>query len=92
MTFPNRFQSIWDTIGTMRSGMTILLYRTIAPRKFTVYPIVNNMEKEKKIQKYIKFFDNAPFVLNKKNNKASMISKSISTAAARESMWFTSPG
>jgi hypothetical protein len=37
--------------GTNSNGKTMLLYRTIAPRLLTAYPMLIKMEKERKRQK-----------------------------------------
>jgi hypothetical protein len=50
-TLPIFDQSVIATIGVSKKGNTMLLYRTIAPTKFTVYPMDKRKEKEKKIEK-----------------------------------------
>ena len=55
--------------GTIKKGRTILLYRTIAPRKFTVKPMDNKREKEKKIQNQVNDGDFIPFVRQNKNKR-----------------------
>lgn len=78
--------------GTNKNGRTILLYRTIAPRKFTVKPIVNKKENEKKMQNQMNEVDFTPFVRQNRNRKKSNRRKVVSVAAAIEKMCFTSPG
>jgi len=78
--------------GTNKKGSTILLYRTIAPRKFTVKPIDNKKENEKKIQNQINEGDLTPFVRQNKNRKNSSKRNAVSDAAAIERICFTSPG
>ena len=64
----------------------------MAPRKFTVKPINNRNEKEKKIQNQIKDFDFTPFVRQKRNKKTNNNRKVVSDAAAIDRICFTSPG
>lgn len=78
--------------GTSKSGRIILLYRTIAPRKFTVNPIESKNENEKKIQNQIKEVDFTPFVRQNKNRKKRRRRNAVSDAAAIERICFTSPG
>ena len=78
--------------GTNKNGSTILLYRTIAPRKLTVKPIDSKKENEKKIQNQINEVDFIPFVRQNKNSKKSSRRKAVSDAAAIERICFTSPG
>ena len=70
----------------------MLLYRTIAPRKFTVKPIDSKKENEKKIQNQIKLVDLTPFVLQNKKRKKRRRRNAVSDAAAIERICFTSPG
>jgi len=78
--------------GTNKKGRIILLYRTIAPRKFTVKPIESKNENEKKIQNQINEVDLTPLVRQNRNNKKSNSRKAVSEAAAIDSICFTSPG
>lgn len=78
--------------GTRRNGRIILRYLTIAPKKFTVKPISNRKEKEKKMQNQINDVDLIPFVLQKRNKKKRSNKKAVSVAAAIERICFTSPG
>ena len=70
----------------------MLLYRTIAPRKFTVKPIDSKKENEKKTQNQINEVDLTPFVRQNKNNKNRSRRNAVSDAAAIERICFTSPG
>ena len=45
------FQSIPAAMIGTTNGKAMLLYRTIAPRLFTLNPIVNKRDKAKKMQK-----------------------------------------
>ena len=78
--------------GTNKKGRMILLYRTIAPRKFTVNPIDNKKENEKKTQNQINEVDFTPFVRQNRNRKKRSRRNAVSDAAAMERMCFTSPG
>ena len=78
--------------GTNKKGSTILLYRTIAPRKFTVKPIDSKKENEKKIQNQMNEIDFTPFVRQNKNRKKRSRRNAVSDAAAIERICFTSPG
>ena len=78
--------------GTNKKGSTILLYRTIAPRKLTVKPMDSKKENEKKIQNQINEVDFTPFVRQNKNRKKRSRRKAVSDAAAIERICFTSPG
>ena len=78
--------------GTNKKGRIMLLYRTIAPRKFTVKPIDSKKVNEKKIQNQIKEVDLTPFVLQNKNRKKRSRRNAVSDAAAIERICFTSPG
>ena len=78
--------------GTNKNGRIILRYRTIAPRKFTVNPIDNKKENEKKTQNQINEVDFTPFVRQNKNRKKRSKRNAVSDAAAIESICFTSPG
>src|SRR6188474_2659174 len=78
--------------GTNKKGSTILLYRNIAPRKFTVNPIESKNENEKKIQNQINEVDLTPFVRQNKNRKKRSRRNAVSDAAAIERICFTSPG
>ena len=78
--------------GTNKKGSIILLYRTIAPRKFTVKPIESRNENEKKIQNQIKEVEVTPFVRQNKNRKKRSRRNAVSDAAAIERICFTSPG
>jgi hypothetical protein len=79
-------------IGTSKKGRIILLYRTIAPRKFTVKPINSKKENEKHIQNQINEVDFTPFVRQNKNRKKRSKRNAVSDAAAIERICFTSPG
>ena len=70
----------------------MLLYLTIAPKKFTVNPMSRRNEKEKKMQNQIKAVDFTPFVRQNRNNKNNRSRKAVSDAAAMERICFTSPG
>jgi hypothetical protein len=70
----------------------MLLYRTIAPRKFTVNPIDSKKENEKKTQNQINEVDFTPFVRQNKNRKKRSKRNAVSNAAAIERICFTSPG
>ena len=70
----------------------MLLYRTIAPRKFTVKPIESKNENEKKIQNQMNEGDLTPFVRQNKNKKKSRRRNAVSDAAAIERICITSPG
>src|SRR5258705_5853929 len=70
----------------------MLLYLTIAPKKFTVNPIDNKNEKEKKMQNQIKEVDFTPFVRQNKNRINKSRRNAVSDAAAIERICFTSPG
>jgi len=70
----------------------MLLYRTIAPKKFTVKPIKSKNENEKKIQNHINVADLTPFVLQNRNNKKRNSRIAVSVAAAIDKICFTSPG
>ena len=87
-----RPQSIRLITGTSKNGNTILRYRTMAPRKFTVNPISNKKENEKNIQNQIKDFDRIPLVRHIRNSKNRNRRNPVSVAAAIERMCFTSPG
>lgn len=78
--------------GTNKKGSTILLYRTIAPRKLTVNPMDSRKENEKKIQNQINEVDFTPFVRQNRNRKKRSRRKAVSDAAAIERICFTSPG
>ena len=78
--------------GTNKKGRIMLLYRTIAPRKFTVKPMESKNENEKKIQNQIKEVDFTPFVRQNKNKKKRSKRNAVSDAAAIERICFTSPG
>ena len=78
--------------GTSRNGRMILRYLTIAPKKFTVNPISNRNENEKKIQNQIKDADLTPFVRHSRNKIKRKSRKAVSVAAAMERMCLTSPG
>src|SRR6187455_3505557 len=78
--------------GTNKKGSTILLYRTIAPRKFTVKPIESKNENEKKIQNQMNEVDLTPFVRQNRNRKKRSKRNAVSDAAAIERICFTSPG
>ena len=78
--------------GTNKKGRIMLLYRTIAPRKFTVNPMESKNENEKKIQNQINEVDLTPFVRQNKNRKKSSRRNAVSDAAAIERICFTSPG
>jgi len=78
--------------GTSKNGRMILRYRTIAPKKFTVNPIDNKKENEKKIQNQIKEVDFRPLVRQNKKRKKSSKRNAVSDAAAIERICFTSPG
>src|SRR6186713_1246796 len=78
--------------GTNKNGRTILLYRTIAPRKFTVKPMESKNENEKKIQNQMNEVDLTPFVRQNKNRKKRSRRNAVSDAAAIERICFTSPG
>ena len=78
--------------GTNKKGRIILLYRTIAPRKFTVKPIESKNENEKKIQNQINEVEVTPFVRQNKNRKKRSRRNAVSDAAAIERICFTSPG
>ena len=78
--------------GTNKKGSIILLYRTIAPRKFTVKPIESRNENEKKIQNQINEVEVTPFVRQNKNRKKRSRRNAVSDAAAIERICFTSPG
>ena len=45
------FQSVCAAIIVMARGMIMLRYRTMAPKLFTLKPMANNNEIEKKVQK-----------------------------------------
>ena len=70
----------------------MLLYRTIAPRKFTVNPIDSKKENEKKTQNQINEVDFTPFVRQNKNRKKRSKRNAVSDAAAIERICSTSPG
>ncbi len=70
----------------------MLLYLTIAPKKFTVNPMAKRKENEKKIQNQIKEVDLIPLVRQNKNKRNKKSRKAVSVAAAIESICFTSPG
>ena len=78
--------------GTNRKGSTMLRYRTIAPKKFTVNPIVSKNENEKKMQNQINDFDLMPFVRQIRKRMKSNNKNAVSVAAAIERICFTSPG
>jgi hypothetical protein len=78
--------------GTNKNGRTMLLYRTIAPRKLTVNPIDSKKENEKKTQNQINEVDFTPFVRQNKNRKNKSRRNAVSDAAAMERICFTSPG
>ena len=78
--------------GTNKKGRIMLLYRTIAPRKFTVKPMESKNENEKKIQNQINEVDLTPFVRQNKNRKKRSRRNAFSDAAAIERICFTSPG
>ena len=78
--------------GTNKKGRIILLYRTIAPRKFTVKPIESKNENEKKMQNQINEVEVTPFVRQNKNRKKRSRRNAVSDAAAIERICFTSPG
>ena len=78
--------------GTNKKGRIILLYRTIAPRKFTVKPKESKNENEKKIQNQINEVELTPFVRQNKNKKKRSRRNAVSDAAAMERICFTSPG
>lgn len=86
------FQSIEAIIGITKKGRTMLRYRTTAPKKFTVYPIVNKVEKEKKMQKSIKGLMRFSLFLENNSKTKQKRSRLISIAAAMESKCFTSEG
>ena len=70
----------------------MLLYLTIAPKKFTVNPIDNKNETEKKIQNQINEGDFMPFVRQNRNRINKSNRNAVSDAAAIERICFTSPG
>jgi len=78
--------------GTNKKGRIILLYRTIAPRKFTVNPIESKKENEKRTQNQVNEVDFTPFVRQNKNRKKRSKRNAVSAAAAIERICFTSPG
>ena len=78
--------------GTNSNGRTMLRYRTMAPKKFTVNPIDKRNENEKNIQNQIREMDLTPFVRHNRNNRNKSSSKAVSVAAAIERICFTSPG
>ena len=78
--------------GTNKKGRIILLYRTIAPRKFTVNPIESKKENEKRTQNQVNEVDFTPFVRQNKNRKKRSRRNAVSDAAAIERICFTSPG
>jgi len=85
-------QSIRLITGTSRKGRIMLRYLTIAPRKFTVNPISNRNEKEKKMQNQINEGDLIPLVRQKRKSIKSKRRNAVSDAAAIERICFTSPG
>lgn len=85
-------QFIKHTTGTNKKGRTILLYRTIAPKKLTVKPIESKNENEKKMQNQINEVDLTPFVRQNKKRKKRRRRNAVSDAAAIERICLTSPG
>lgn len=85
-------QSVSAAKGTTSNGKIILRYLTIAPRLFTLNPIVSNIEMEKKIQNQNKGLEPSRFFLKNKKmaNKNNKTNTSID--AARERICFTSVG
>jgi hypothetical protein len=64
----------------------------MAPRKFTVYPIVSKNEKEKNTQNQRNSFDPIPLIRQTRKQMKSNSKKIVSVVAANESKCLASPG